>query len=190
MIRSPKKNIGYWKVAVCALLLPATFLLVSCQDQFGKGEGISTEIYSEIQPAAPQDGLEAFYNVIKKNITYPAESRASHKYGRVLVRFVVNENGSLSDMEILQSPDELLGKEALRMLTLSPEWAPGKKDGIPVKQHMVLPIVFKLDVPGEGVVVIPERENATSVPDGKSSVEEIAVETLLQSVVVVGYASK
>ena len=115
MIRTLKNNISYWKVAMCTLLLPATFLLVSCQDQLGKVEEISIGTMSEVAPARPQEGLDAFYDIIKKNITYPAESRAGHKYGRVLIRFVVNENGSLSDMEILETPDELLGNEALRV---------------------------------------------------------------------------
>jgi TonB family protein len=177
MIRSSKNNISYWKVAVCALLLPATFLLVSCQDQLGNTDGVSGEIFSQVdEPANPQGGLESFYQVIKRNITYPAKSRADHKYGKVLVRFVVNENGSLSDMEVLESPDELLGKEAIRMLTLSPEWTPAKKEGAPVKQQMVLPIEFKLDIPGKG---IQPKENTSSIRDEKTS---------LQQIVVVGYA--
>ena len=139
--------------------------------------------------STPEEHNSIVYNIIKKNITYPAQSRADHKYGSVLVRFVVNEDGSLSDMEILESPDELLGKEALRVLGLSPEWVPAKRDGVPIKQQMVLPIEFKLDFPGKVTVVTPQKENTTTAGEQKTSRQKALMETSLEQVVVVGYSN-
>ena len=179
MIRSAKNRISYWKLAICALLLPATFFLVSCQDQLGKTGGVPGGIFTVVdEPASPQGGVEAFSNLIRKNLRYPAESRTNHKYGKVLVRFVVNENGSVSDMEVLESPDELLGKEAMRVLALSPQWVPAKKEGTPVRQQLIFPIEFKLDFPGKG---IQHGEHTTTVQGEITSLPEI---------VVVGYAPK
>jgi TonB family protein len=186
MIRSIKNKIRGWKIVAWCMLIPVVFLLLSCQDQFGQAES-SDVVYREVpevlgtatvvEPASPEGGTDAFYNTIRKNITYPAESRRNHKYGTVFLQFVVNEDGSLSDIQPLDAPDKALGDEALRMMSLSPKWIPAKKEGVAVKQSLVLPIVFKLDFPG--------RENHQE----EDKVIEVRG-TPLQKLVVVGYANK
>lgn len=175
MIKTLKTKISYWKIAACALLIPVIFLLLSCQDQFGKGMEDSVALASEVdEPAAP---TAEFYNDVRRHITYPAVSRANHKYGRVLLGFVVNANGSLSDIQILESPDDALAKEAVRVLSRSTTWIPAKKGGIAVGQRLVLPIRFMLDFPG---MVKEEQQNIKKSPLPEESLKEI---------VVVGYAN-
>lgn len=178
MIRSIKNKTSLWKIALCMLMIPLSFLLLSCQDQFrNEGEG-SDQVSVVDEAATPEGGMQAFYNLMRKNIRYPSEARADHISGNVAVQFVVNEDGSLSDFEILQSPDQILGDEALRILRLSRKWNPAKKSGAAVKHTMVLPIVFELDYPGSERKKEQEKVN---IPKNASALSEI---------VVVGYSIK
>ena len=175
MIKTMKTKISHWKIAACALLIPVTFLLLSCQDQVENSMegtvGLTSEVDERASPTAE------FYNDLRRHITYPAVSRVNHKYGRVLLGFVVNANGSLSDIQILESPDDVLAKEAVRVLSRPTLWIPAKKGGIAVGQRLVLPIRFKLDFPG---MAKDEQQNLKEAPLPEESLNEI---------VVVGYAN-
>lgn len=186
MRRIIKNNMHPWKM-VAAFVIPVSFFVISCHDQVGApiaGEQTSqqhaTEIYSEADESArPQGGFEAFYRHLRQNIMYPAVSRANHKFGKVLLRFVINEDGSLSDIEVLETPDEALGAEAIRVLSLKSEWTPAKKGGVAVKQRLVFPILFKLDFPG--MEKNQEQRNFNRA---------IGPEPSLREIVVVAYATK
>jgi TonB family protein len=191
MIRSVKSKTALWKMALSAALFPLAFLLLSCQDQFkndGQGEG---RIFSALdEPAVPKGGMEAFYNTVRTNLRYPAEARSGHSYGKVAVQFVVNEDGRLSDFQLLESPGKILGEEAIRVLSLSPEWIPAKKSGVAVKQSLVLPITFKLNFPGRQKQTAQNRKgDGERVPVALGTVIFTPF-SRLGEVVVVGYALK
>jgi TonB family protein len=81
-----------------------------------------------------------------EQIKYPDEARSKGIEGKVIVRFVVNENGEVRDPEIARSPDTTLSTEALRVTRLLPKWTPGtNKNGEAVCVVMAIPILFKLD---------------------------------------------
>lgn len=84
------------------------------------------------------------YGFLAKHIKYPAKAREKEIQGRVLAQFVINEQGEITQIDILRSPDELLSKEAVRVIELMPAWRPGKQNGKPVNVRYTLPIVFKL----------------------------------------------
>lgn len=87
------------------------------------------------------------YNLNKylsKNIHYPDSARAHNIEGRVIVKFLVNEDGQISDCKIINSVDRDCDAEALRVVKEMPRWKPGKQDGKPVKVFFHLPIMFKL----------------------------------------------
>ncbi len=110
-----------------------------------KGNGIIT--YNDIEsPAHYTDGgLTGFYKLIANNMQYPDYARKRGIEGKVYVQFVVDKEGSLTDLEVVQSPDASFSKEALRVMASVGSWAPARYRGQPVKQRIVAPLVFMLD---------------------------------------------
>lgn len=87
--------------------------------------------------------LTAFLN---HQIQYPEQARIRGEEGRTVVKFVVNEDGSISNAAVVAtSKSKLLDAEAIRVVGAMPNWKPGKQQGKPVKVYFNLPITFKLD---------------------------------------------
>jgi len=103
-------------------------------------------IYTELSsPPTFPGGGDAFYKFITDNIRYPAEARAKGIQGKVVLVFVIEKNGTLSNFKVLSSPDPELSKEALRVMNTSPNWHPGTKDGKAVRFLFNLPVGFVLE---------------------------------------------
>lgn len=85
-----------------------------------------------------------FRGWIAKNIIYPPEAVEVGLQGRVYLRFVVEKDGSISNIEVVKSVDSILSKEAVRVVGMSPKWTPGKINGSPVRVRMSFPITFTL----------------------------------------------
>ena len=80
-----------------------------------------------------------------KNIKYPQISQENGVQGRVIVQFVVNADGSITDPTVVRGIDPYLDKEALRVINLMPKWKPGKQRGKAVRVRYTQPVVFKLN---------------------------------------------
>ena len=89
-------------------------------------------------------GMSAMMGFLQRTLKYPKDCEAAGIEGRVVMRFVINEDGSISDMEAMQSPDERLTAEAKRVVSLMPKWTPAKNKGKAVKMRYSLPITFRL----------------------------------------------
>jgi TonB family protein len=89
-------------------------------------------------------GLEVFGNYLARSIRYPQQAREKRIQGRVIITFIVEKNGSLSDFRILRSVEPSLDAEALRVLKISPQWIPGTQFGKPVRVQYSVPIGFSL----------------------------------------------
>lgn len=92
-------------------------------------------------------GMQAMMTYLGSNIKYPETARTAKAEGTVFVRFNVNTDGTLGDLNTLSKgpalhPDLVL--EALRVIRSMPAWTPAEKDGKKVKAEMVLPVKFKL----------------------------------------------
>jgi periplasmic protein TonB len=96
------------------------------------------------ETAAPIGGLEAFYGYVKDNLHYPAPAKRMDIEGRVFVQFIVEKDGSISDVQTIKGIGGGCDEEAVRVLQTSPKWKPAKQRGRPVRQRMVLPITFIL----------------------------------------------
>lgn len=96
----------------------------------------------EVMPAFP-GGSEALYKWLTNNLHYPEAAKKQKVQGRVVVRFVVETDGSITDAKAVNSPNQLLSEEALRVVKFMPRWEPGKIKGKPVRSHFLLPITFK-----------------------------------------------
>jgi len=80
-----------------------------------------------------------------KNTHYPDAAKEANIDGRVIVKFVVNEDGNVSDVQIVRGIGGGCDEEAKRVVQSMPKWKPGKQNGKPVKVYFTLPIVFKLE---------------------------------------------
>jgi protein TonB len=96
------------------------------------------------QTATPKGGMEAFYKYIGSNIRYPAQARRMGIEGKVFVEFVVDRDGSLTQFTVVKGIGAGCDEEAIRVLKSAPPWNPGKQRGKPVRQRMVIPILFRL----------------------------------------------
>ncbi len=81
---------------------------------------------------------------LASHIRYPEMAKENNIEGRVSIKFVVNEDGSIAAAEVLRGIGGGCDEEALRVLNTMPKWKPGKQNGTPVKVYFTLPIVFKL----------------------------------------------
>jgi protein TonB len=90
------------------------------------------------------EGREAFYAYISKHLKYPKAAQQAQAEGKVFVQFVINQDGSISDVQVIKGLGFGMDEEAIRVIQQAPKWVPGKQRGKPVKVRMALPIVFKL----------------------------------------------
>ncbi len=103
-----------------------------------------TTIYDnvEVMPTYHKD-IYALYRHIAAEIHYPEGAMADSVQGRVIVRFVVEKDGRLTNFEVLRTPDERLSNEAIRVLRLTEPWVPAKNKGQDVRCHFVMPVQFR-----------------------------------------------
>jgi periplasmic protein TonB len=94
--------------------------------------------------ALPNDGMEKYYQYLLSNIRYPKEAKAKGQQGKVFVSFIVELDGSISDLKVMKGASEDLNAEALRVVAAGGKWTPGRNNGTAVRQRMVLPINFRL----------------------------------------------
>jgi TonB family protein len=98
---------------------------------------------TEVQPKPP-GGMTGWNDYLKANVTYPAEAKSMGIEGTVIVVFVVNSDGSVSNPEILKGIGGGADEEALRVVQNSPNWEPAMQKDRIVNCRMRLPIRFKL----------------------------------------------
>ena len=114
-------------------------------------------------------GSDALMKYLATNVHYPEAAEKAGVQGRVIVTFVVDSDGSISDASILKSVDPSLDQEALRLVNSMPKWTPGKQKGKAVRVKYTIPIAFALQ--------------------GKEETHEIQLtnDAPIKSLVVVGY---
>ncbi len=100
----------------------------------------------EIVEEAPSfpGGEKKIQEFLNLNLKYPESMVESNIQGRVFCQFIIEKDGSISDIQVVRSIHELLDNEAVRVINLMPNWIPGKQGGVPVKVRFTLPVQFKL----------------------------------------------
>jgi periplasmic protein TonB len=101
-------------------------------------------IYVEEMPQYP-GGDMALMKFISENISYPAEAQNNNIQGRVILKFVVNIDGSVDRIEVLRSVDPSLDNEAVRVIQSLPKFKPGRQGGVPVPVWFSLPVIFRIE---------------------------------------------
>jgi len=114
---------------------------ITAVTEAGDGDKIFNAV--EINPTFP-GGEEAFGKFLRDHIRYPSVAKENNTQGRVFVQFVVERDGSLTDLKILRDPGSGLGDEAVRVLKISPHWKAGIQNGKPVRVQYTVPVNFSL----------------------------------------------
>ena len=89
-------------------------------------------------------GINELMKFLQENMKYPEDATKEGKQGRVIVRFVIDKDGTISDATVLRSVYPSIDAEALRVVNAMPKWTPGKVKGAPVRVKYTLPLVFSL----------------------------------------------
>jgi len=135
--------ITYWKngqVKRKDIYLENEFYKGVCYDSTGN----TVKHYPfEVMPQFP-DGEQALLRYISSNVRYPVEAMKNGNQGKVVVKFTVNTDGSISDIEVIRSIDPLLDAEACRVVRSMPDWKPGTQDGEKARMNYVLPVSFMM----------------------------------------------
>lgn len=155
------------------------YAIVEHSDEINRyGDVVNTskedEVFTEVEDIPqPDGGMTAFYTYVMQNMTYPAQARNEGIEGRVFVQFVVDETGKVMDAEAIKGIGSGCDEEAVRVVSGSPLWTPGKKDGKNVKVKMILPITFTLgqETPKKSTEEDPKEEAKTSA----KNMEELVV---------------
>lgn len=96
------------------------------------------------QQAEFPGGQGALMKWLSNNIRYPEAAQQNDIQGRVIVKFVVEKDGSIGHATIVKGVDKDLDREALRVVNKMPKWQPGKNNGQPVRSYFNLPVTFRL----------------------------------------------
>ena len=108
-------------------------------------EATKNEVYQVVEVQAEfRDGQTGLFNWIEANIQYPADAKENKIEGKVVIRFVVEKDGSVTAAEVLRGVYLSLDNEAKRLVLAMPKWVAAKNKGKSVRSYFTLPIIFKL----------------------------------------------
>ena len=106
---------------------------------------VATKVFDVVEemPSFP-GGSAALMSYLSSNTKYPVVAQENGVQGRVIVSFVVERDGSISDVKVARSVDPSLDREAQRVVKSMPRWSPGKQNGSTVRVKYTVPVVFRL----------------------------------------------
>ena len=135
-----KKQLQYLMAVVFALMLvtPAMAQLKSPPQQ-------KNGVYNMVddQPSFP-GGNKNLFKYLAQNVKYPKADLESNVQGRAMIQFVVEKDGSLTEVKVVRAPTSAMGEEAKRVFKNSPKWKPGKVNGKAVRTMYTMPVNFTL----------------------------------------------
>ena len=128
------------------ILLLATLFFFCGTTVFAQNANEDTNKAYEVVDEMPSftGGQNALMQFLADNVKYPVVAFENGVQGRVLVSFIVERDGSLSNVKVERSVDPLLDKEAVRVVKAMPKWQPGKQKGSTVRVKFTVPIVFRM----------------------------------------------
>ena len=139
-----------------------------------KGSGEEPFLVVDTPPQFNGGDIGEFRRWVQMNVKYPAEALGKNIYGKVLVTFVIEKDGSVDNAEIFKSPDKSLADEVLRVIGKSPKWTPGKQRGEAVRVKFGMPVDFAVQT-SEGIL----HDKDTAQREGD-----------MEEILVVGYGTQ
>jgi len=135
------------KIMMITLVIAIVIITITSCDNIKSARASSADqVYSEVDemPVFP-NGDQAILNFIAQNTVYPEEAKIKGITGRVLVKFIVEKDGSVSEVDIAEGVDPILDAEAVRVVSSLPKFEkPGIKAGEKVRVWYMIPITFAL----------------------------------------------
>lgn len=101
-------------------------------------------LVAETMPSFMDGTIETFRAWVMQNVKFPQIALENGIHGRVVLSFVIDKDGRLTNVEVLQAPDRSLAEEAVRVLNKSPKWSPGKQRNQTVRVKFTLPVDFRV----------------------------------------------
>ncbi|MCD8033042.1 MAG: energy transducer TonB [Alistipes sp.] len=101
-------------------------------------------LVAETMPSFMDGTIETFRAWVMQNVKFPQIALENNIHGRVVLSFVIDKDGRLTNVEVLQAPDRSLAEEAVRVLNKSPKWSPGKQRNQTVRVKFTLPVDFRV----------------------------------------------
>lgn len=104
-----------------------------------------SKVFSSVEelPSYP-GGQKAFIQYLNKTLSYPPYAKSKNIQGRVLVQFIVERSGEITNVSVAESVNPVLDDEAIRVIRKMPKWRPGKEKGRIVRVKIMIPIIFKI----------------------------------------------
>ena len=130
-------------IAVADIIHPNGMVRGAIEHVLGIPKDTTVYRVVEVMPSYPGD-MEALYKFLGQQMHYPKEALENGIEGRVVVSFVVEEDGRLTHFEAISSPSPLLSNEAIRVLRQMPRWNPAKRMGRNVRCQYNIPVMFRL----------------------------------------------
>lgn len=107
--------------------------------RLGKPSGADQE------PEFSKGGLEGFFQYMTKNIRYPKEAKRAGIQGKVVVKFLIEKDGTVNHVRVWRSADPDLDQEAVRLISAMPKWKPAQLNGEPVIVEYTVPVFFRIN---------------------------------------------
>lgn len=101
-------------------------------------------LFAETMPSFQGGDLNTFRAWVQENVVFPQIALENGIQGRVVLSFVIEKDGRLTNIQVLQTPDRSLSEEAIRVLSKSPKWSPGKQRNQVVRVKYTLPVDFRV----------------------------------------------
>jgi protein TonB len=114
------------------------------EEEAEEEEDMEVFVRVEDMPTFQGKGLNAFRNYIQRHVEYPIIAQDNGIQGTVYIKFIVDKDGSISNVTLLRGVDPSLNKEAIEAIKNAPKWEPGKQRGKPVRVSCTVPIAFML----------------------------------------------
>ena len=134
------------RITMMALMAAWAMLPVLAQETGERKDSVKQDsIYCGIPYTYPSfpGGQEAMLQFLKENLLWPDVE--ADVQGRVIVTFVVETDGSLTDFKVVKGLDPAFDKEALRVVKSMPKWIPGTENGQPIRVRYSVPVTFRLE---------------------------------------------
>ena len=176
------------KLAKYLLMLPMFFVLIAANSVYA---GVNEQTVNEPPPVKKEvteeifvvvedmpefpGGNAAMMKFLADNVRYPVIAKENGIQGRVIVNFVVNRDGSITDVGIVRGVDPSIDAEAVRVIESMPKWKPGKQRGKEVDVRFTLPVAFSLNAP-------MDSDDDTSERGAKVIIDELMVNPVDMSV--------
>lgn len=131
------------KMILLSMMAVFCFMTASAQKTVISQKNKKVYDVVEQMPEFP-GGMPAMIDFLTTNMNYPKDAEKQKVEGRVLVMFVVETDGSVSDVKVAKNVFPSLDKEAVRVVKAMPKWTPGKEKGKAVRVQYTLPVMFRL----------------------------------------------